>query len=141
MKFLKFLNNSKILSGSSSQKLPKHVIIDGCEQSPCKVKKGSDLAVDIHFTTVANTNSLKPQLSAKIFGIKMSLNVPKDQLDACEHLKNSKCPLDANQEAIYSVKLPILKSYPTMKTEIEFNLVGDNGNSHSCFKIDGQIIN
>lgn len=115
--------------------------IDGCESSPCKVKKGSDLVVDIHFTTTSATNSLKPQLSTRIFGIKMPLNVPKDQQDACEHLKDTKCPLEANQKAIYSVKLPILKTYPAMKTEIEVNLVGDNGHSHTCFRIDGQIIN
>lgn len=115
--------------------------MEGCDITPCKVKKGSSLVVDIHFTTNSATNSLKPQLFTKVFGIKMPLNVPKDQQDACEHLKDSKCPLNANQNTIYSVRLPILKTYPAMKTEIEVNLVGDNNHSHVCFKIDGQIIN
>jgi ML domain len=133
--------NEKLFFVGSSNNTPKHVEIDGCTGMPCKVKKGSDLAVDIHFTTTSATKSLKPKLSTKILGIKMPLSVPKDQQNACENLRDSKCPLEANQDVIYSVKLPILKSYPSMKTEIEVNLVGDNGNSHSCFKIDGQIVN
>lgn len=114
--------------------------MDGCNSSPCKVKKGNDLNVEIHFTTVAATSSLKPQLSAKVFGIKMPLTVTKDHQNACESLKDAKCPLSSNQDVVYSVKLPILKSYPAMKTEIEMNLVGDNGHSHTCFRLDGQIV-
>lgn len=71
----------------------------------------------------------------------MPIKVPKDQQDACEHLEKSKCPLKADEDAIYSINLPILKTFPAMKTEIEVNLIGDNGHSHACFKIDGQIVN
>lgn len=115
--------------------------MDSCDSPPCKVKKGHDLHVEIHFTTTSSTTSLKPQLSAKVFGIKMPLDVSKEHQDACESLKNVKCPLSSNQDVIYSVKLPILKSYPAMKTEIEMNLIGDHGHSHACFRLDGQIVN
>lgn len=130
----------KLLPGSS-QKAPTKVIVDGCDSTPCRVKKGNDLNVEIHFTTASSVSSLKPQLSAKVFGIKMPLSVPKDLQNACENLKEGKCPLSSNQDVIYSVKLPILKSYPAMKTEIEMNLVGENGKSHTCFRLDGQIVN
>lgn len=97
--------------------------------------------MEVHFTTPSATFTLKPQLSAKVFGIKMPLTVSKEHENACASLKEAKCPLSSNQDVIYFVKLPILKSYPAMKTEIEMNLVGDNGHSQACFRVDGQIIN
>ncbi|KAG5671966.1 hypothetical protein PVAND_002131 [Polypedilum vanderplanki] len=125
----------------SSSNSPKSVSIKGCEKSPCRVKKGSVLSAEIFFTTRDSTSTLQPKLSVKMFGIRIPLKVPSDQQNACQHLKNSKCPLIANQEVTYSVELPILSSYPSIKTEIEVNLVGDNQKSLMCFKIDGQIYN
>ena len=115
-------------------------MIRGCDKTPCKVKKGSDLSVEINFTTSDLTSILEPRVSGKVLGMKIPLSIPKDHQNACEHLKNLKCPLDANVDVTYFVEMPILKSYPSMKTEIEFNLVGDNQKSVVCFKIDGQII-
>lgn len=70
----------------------------------------------------------------------MPISLPKDQQDACENLQDSKCPLKADEDVVFKTKLPILKSYPAIKTEFELNLIGDDNHSHSCFKIDGQIV-
>jgi ML domain len=107
---------------------------------PCKFKKGTELSAKMIFSLNAPTNTLKPKVSAKVFGMNMNIDVPKEQQNACAHLENLNCPLQPNQDVIYTVKMPISKSTPTVKTELEINLIGDNNKSHVCFKIDSEIV-
>lgn len=114
--------------------------IVGCTKAPCTIKKGTDLTAEVLFTTVEATNGLKPQLFAKVFGVKMPINLPTEHQNVCAHLKEGQCPLKANQTALYHIQIPILKTYPSMKTEIEINLIGDGNRNHICFKIEGQVV-
>jgi hypothetical protein len=56
-------------------------------------------------------------------------------------LNDSQCPLDANEDATYILKMPILKIYPTIKIEIQLELIGDNNQSQFCFKVDCEVVN
>lgn len=121
-------------------KAPKSVSIKGCDKVPCKFHKGSDLSAEIRFTTNEATKTLTPQLSAKVWTLKVPINLPAEHQNGCAHLKEGQCPLKANDEAVYFVETPVKSSFPSMKTEIEVNLVGDNKKSHMCFKIDAQLV-
>lgn len=99
------------------------------------------MSAEISFSVKDATKSLAPKVSAKILGMKIPLSLPASEQNACIHLKNSACPLNPNQEVTFFVEMPVLKSYPAVKTEFEVNLIGDNQKSQMCFKIDGQIIN
>ena len=114
--------------------------IKGCEKTPCKFRKGSDLSAEIRFTASEATKTLTPQLSAKVWTLKVPINLPAEHQNGCAHLKEGKCPLNVNDEAVYFVEAPIKSSYPSMKTEIEVNLVGDNKKSHMCFRVEAQLV-
>lgn len=68
-------------------------------------------------------------------GITIPYSPPKEQSDGCEHLTDSKCPLDAKEDVTYTMKMPIMKIYPSIKIEIQLELLADDNESQFCFKV------
>jgi hypothetical protein len=104
------------------------------------VRRGSTLNVEIQFKAATATSSLKPIVKGEAYGVDMEMDIPKDLKNACNNLKNEKCPLTKGQTVTYSVKFPILSAYPKIETEITVKLVGDNKKTQMCIRLDGEVI-
>jgi Niemann-Pick C2 protein len=94
----------------------------------------------VQFATSSPTATLKPKVTTRFLGLSLPYDLPGEQKDACNQLKESKCPLDSEEFTIYELSMPILKSYPSIGIEIQLEMFGDNNESHFCFKVDCKVV-
>ncbi|XP_011876344.1 PREDICTED: epididymal secretory protein E1 [Vollenhovia emeryi] len=117
---------------------PRSLRVDGCDSSPCKLHRGTDLTAQWDFVANADAKTLKPRVRVTIMGV--TIDYPYPEQDACKSLTNGKCPLSKGDEATYNLKMPISESYPSITLTIEFALVDENDNNvQVCFKLDGTV--
>jgi len=117
---------------------PLSLRVEGCDSSPCKFYRGTDLLAQWDFAANANAESLKPRVKVTIMGV--TIDYPYPEQDACKSLTKGKCPLSKGDEATYNLKMPIAKSYPSVSMTIQFSLVDENDNVQVCFKVDGTVV-
>jgi Niemann-Pick C2 protein len=122
-----------------SGEIPRKVTITGCEIPPCKLIKGNDVKLEVVFTSSKGTKTLKPKVTTNFAGLTIPYNLPKEQSDACEHLSDSKCPLDAKEDVTYIMTMPIKKNYPSIGIEIQLDLLADDNESQFCFKVACEV--
>ena len=91
------------------------------------------------FESVNATSSLSPKVITRVLGIALPYELPNNQKDGCQQLQSTNCPLDPKEFAIYTLSMPILKSYPSISIEIELNMIGDDSKSQFCFKVDCKV--
>ncbi|XP_071454177.1 NPC intracellular cholesterol transporter 2 homolog a-like [Hetaerina americana] len=60
--------------------------------------------------------------------------------DACPYLRAGKCPLSPGDSATYEFYIPVRSHYPKISIQVELSLMNENGDSLSCFKIAGQVV-
>jgi Niemann-Pick C2 protein len=116
------------------------VTIPGCDSPPCKLVKGTDVKVEVQFSTTSATKTLTPKVNTRFLGLSLPYDLPSEQKDGCQHIRSTSCPLDSSEFAIYELTMPILKSYPSLNIEIELNMLNDDNQSQFCFKVDCQVV-
>ncbi|XP_012533990.1 NPC intracellular cholesterol transporter 2 [Monomorium pharaonis] len=117
--------------------MPKSLRVEGCDSSPCKLYRGTDLNAQWDFVANADAESLKPRVKVTFAGI--TIEYPYPEQDACKSLTNGECPLSEGDEATYNLKMPISELYPSLSMTIEFGLIDENDNAQVCFLVDGQV--
>jgi hypothetical protein len=84
---------------------------------------------------------LTPKVTTRVFGLSIPYELPGDQKSGCDHLTDTRCPLDENEDATYVLTMPILKFYPSVRLEIQLEMLADQKDSLFCFKIDCEVVN
>jgi hypothetical protein len=92
----------------------------------------------ILFTPSKETENLRPRIVARKYHVPYELDIADEYSNACNFLRGAQCPLKANKETIYLVKLPISSSCPKIDVELEISLNGDHERV-MCFKFDAII--
>ncbi|XP_015120673.1 NPC intracellular cholesterol transporter 2 [Diachasma alloeum] len=118
---------------------PEGLRVKGCDKTPCKFAKGTNVEAEWDFNVVADTDDLKPIVKARALGI--TVNYPLPEQDACKSLTNGECPLEKGELISYGLKMPILKAYPNVDLHLTFSLVDQKENVHVCFELDARVVN
>lgn len=86
------------------------------------------------FKTASEATKLKASLQAQIAGIWLNWPLGK-QGNVCNHLSNSKCPVQANTEVIYSVDvtIPVIAPVGT-RTTIKLKIADQDNKVVSCIQ-------
>jgi ML domain len=89
-----------------------------------------------------NSTTLTPQLRGTWLGITADINIPEDQINACNHLENDDiCPVVEGIVYDYQFTLAPAMSDPLVTAEQEFKLMGDNNQVVFCYKLRNTVTN
>lgn len=119
--------------------VPNKLVIEGCSKAPCQIVNGQNLRFQAEFTNPTATKTLTAKVIARVAGLIIPYELPKEHRDGCKKLTNAKCPLTANQRVEASGDVPVESPISNVKANIEFQLHSDSGVA-VCFKIDAKIV-
>lgn len=121
--------------GSSDGQV-KSLSITGCESSDtCVLKKGSDVALTIEFTS----NVTSPSVQVKAYGVLERIPIPFSvpQPDGCQ--SGVKCPVQPAGSYTYRGSFPIKPEYPPLSLDIKWELLDSNDKYLVCALIPARI--
>ncbi|XP_055587453.1 NPC intracellular cholesterol transporter 2 homolog a-like [Uranotaenia lowii] len=119
---------------------PVAVNIEGCSQIPCELGRGKDAVALVDFTVGSPVTALKPLVHAKALGVTVPFVLPEDRQDACQWLQGTRCPLSAQEDVRYELRLPVQQAYPAIAVEVELKLVDQDEQVVSCFKVQAKVV-
>jgi len=119
------------------------VRVNDCEDSPCRLKKGSETTIQFDF----KTDKPYEKLATSVFGGIGIIRVPfrgVHGVNACKDISRKRdgkkgCPLEANEVYTYSNTFPILKSYPALNVNVQYGLNDEKKNPVVCFALPAKI--
>ncbi|OXU19474.1 hypothetical protein TSAR_003138 [Trichomalopsis sarcophagae] len=117
---------------------PKDVRFDGCSEPPCLLVRGTNATAEWDFSIPEDTNVLKPRVLATYLG--ETVLYPFPQENACDTLKNAKCPLKSGQDVTYQLSMPILEYYPRIPVSVEFAFLDDKDKLILCFAFSAKVV-
>ncbi|XP_077532185.1 mite group 2 allergen-like Ixo r 2 [Haemaphysalis longicornis] len=97
--------------------------IEPCSSDPCEFKRGSE--TKIHFSIIADQDSKKATLNAKVWALMFWMKVPGLKSDLCSYMV--KCPIKKGQEYNGTLVMPIPRAAFPMETSAKFELKLDHG--------------
>lgn len=96
--------------------------------------------MEVQFTAMQASETLKPKVTTKFLGFSIPYDLPAEQQNACDHLTDTRCPLDEGEDATYVLTMPVLKAYPSIDIQIQLELLADGDESQFCFKLDCKVV-
>nr|XP_023028753.1 uncharacterized protein LOC111516889 [Leptinotarsa decemlineata] len=106
-----------------------------CTKQPCEVIPGTNLHLDLNFTSPGYLEHIKPVIEATVFNQKVPYDLT--QTDACSGILNTMCPLVAGESVFYTVSLQLLPFLPKVSVGLEFSIVNkDTDEAVVCFKMN-----
>ncbi|XP_058808491.1 NPC intracellular cholesterol transporter 2 homolog a-like isoform X2 [Phymastichus coffea] len=117
---------------------PKEVRIDGCDKLPCQFVRGKNITAEWDFVVEKDTKILTPDVHATVFG--NTVKYPFYQNNACDTLKDAKCPLDAGEEVTYQLNMFVETTFPKVPLDIEFAFLDDHSETVVCFQLSAEIV-
>ncbi|XP_047536769.1 NPC intracellular cholesterol transporter 2-like [Vanessa atalanta] len=135
--------NVQQCSEKSFEGLNDRVQLSPCKKLPCRLKKGTNQNITIHFTPDKDITEVKNQVSADVAGISVPF-IGVDGLPICQKLETengekASCPLQAGTKYVYKDSFPILEFYPKIETTVQWALK-DGENDIICFKVSVKIV-
>lgn len=127
-------------AGSGGRPFPAEVRVDGCAAQPCTVRKGSTIYMQMDWNVGSSTATLKPKVMATALGTTIPYILPPDMQNACNHLANANCPLDAGERPTYKFQFYVANIYPSVRVTIELSLIDQRDQTTSCFNIDLSVV-
>ncbi|XP_023021640.1 NPC intracellular cholesterol transporter 2 homolog a [Leptinotarsa decemlineata] len=132
--------------GRTIDDLSNRVQIGNCKKPPCRLRKDTNVAVQIKFKPDRDIKSLKTTVNANILGIEFPF-VGVDGTSACKDIYKEdgktkvNCDLKAGEEYYFKSKIEVLKVYPRLKTVVHWALTDDEGKDVTCFEVPARITN
>uniref|UniRef100_A0A336L4Z3 CSON003895 protein n=2 Tax=Culicoides sonorensis TaxID=179676 RepID=A0A336L4Z3_CULSO len=121
-------------------KAPVNVEVEGCDKTPCKLKRGTNVDFHVEFNSDVAAQSLKPKVIAHLNGVQVPYPLPNEFNDACKHLSQGQCPLTQNSPAKYDISFPVQKAFPAVRLTVEYALENENGDRVTCFQVPIQTV-
>ncbi|XP_053953955.1 NPC intracellular cholesterol transporter 2-like [Anastrepha ludens] len=139
--FLAAVSATNVKQCSKGQPFPLSVDIEGCDQPPCNVVKGTTALMKVNFVgTHDNTKKITAVVHATTLGITVPYPLPEDVADVCSNLLyGASCPIDKSEDVVYNFKFDIDSSYPEIKVKVQLNLVDESNESVACFTADVKV--
>ena len=126
--------------------LPTAVYFGGkdnfCTAPPCDVFRGSDGLTEVDFSSTFATNTITPNIRARVFGIMITYQLPDDvQNNSCGvSLTSGSCPLAPGAETTFRLQMPVDPTSPRVSTDVIFTLFGDNNVPIFCYRIATRVV-
>ena len=126
--------------------LPTAVYFGGkdnfCTAPPCDVFRGSDGLTEVDFSSAFVTNTIRPNVRARVFGINIDYQLPDDVVNnSCGvSLTRGSCPLAVGAETTFRLQMPVETTSPRVTTEVTFTLFGDNNQVIFCYRIQTRVV-
>nr|AQM58369.1 venom protein family 7 protein 1 [Pristhesancus plagipennis] len=122
------------------------VSISACDGPPCKLRKKSDVIVNIKFKPEKDIEKIITSVNMKLLGIPFPF-IGVDGTSACDKLYESdgktktKCPLVKGKEYVYQNSFKVLEIYPNVRGVVHWGLHDPAADKDtSCFEILAKII-
>lgn len=107
---------------------------------PCNAYQGQNIIVDMDFSVYTPVQRLTPSVQATAFGVVTPYPLPGELLEACNHLLNTRCPLDAGERPTYRFVFYISRIYPPIPVNIELTLSDEYGRAVTCISVDLRVV-
>jgi len=141
--------------------LPKAVYFGGrenyCRAEPCNVSwvrcwyayvinsfqvhRGSDGVTEVDFSPAFVTSEIYPRVRATVFGITIEYDLGPATHGACKlSLINGICPLGPNDNATFRLALPVATNTPTVTSNVNFTLFGDDMVPIFCYQVRSTVV-
>ncbi|XP_017481442.1 PREDICTED: protein NPC2 homolog [Rhagoletis zephyria] len=139
--FLATASATNVKECKNGEPFPLSVDVEGCEEIPCTVLKGSTVVMQVHF--VGNRDNTK-QISANVYATALGITVPyplaTELADVCSNLLyGANCPIDKTEDVVYNFNFEVDTSYPEISVKVRLNLVDENSDSVACFITDIKV--
>uniref|UniRef100_A0A6B2G451 Ecdysteroid-regulated 16 kDa protein (Trinotate prediction) n=1 Tax=Myxobolus squamalis TaxID=59785 RepID=A0A6B2G451_MYXSQ len=122
--------NRKYLSINAS------ISIEGCNTSPCKVKRGSICNVTLNFTPTTQLTTIEVGVSTVVFWIRFYF--PGLEVNGCKYLPEI-CPLEADKPEMFFLPLGIPWYAPQGVRDVRIEL--NSGKDHVlCYDTQVHIV-
>ncbi|XP_047113772.1 NPC intracellular cholesterol transporter 2 homolog a [Schistocerca piceifrons] len=119
------------------------VLISGCQQGTCKLKKKTEVGLEFKFTPSEDIKQLKNRVYAELLTLPFPF-AGVDGTSACDQVfdasgQKAGCPLKAGQEYVYKNKLKVLDIYPKIRVLVHWELQDQNEKTLKCFEVPARI--
>ncbi|XP_076283176.1 Niemann-Pick type C-2b [Lasioglossum baleicum] len=119
--------------------------ISGCDNPPCKLKRGTKATVEEKFVVDHDASDMKNSVYAKVLNVPLPF-VGVDGTSACDNIFNEdgthleSCTLKAGTHYVYKREFAILPIYPTLSLTIHYAMK-DANSTIACFEVPAKITN
>lgn len=113
-----------------------------CSAEPCNIVRSSGSGITyVDFTPKTLATTILPRIRATVFGINFTQELPEEVArNPCGILTRGSCPLPANEQASYSLRIPVDPATPLVTTDTEITLFGDNNEVIFCYRINTRVV-
>ncbi|MBN3299267.1 NPC intracellular cholesterol transporter 2 [Amia ocellicauda] len=111
------------------------VEVSPCPKQPCELKKGESYAVNVTFSSAADSATSKAVVHGVIAGVPVPYPIPND--DGCK--SGIVCPIQKQKTYSYVNQLPVKTEYPSIKLVVEWELKDESSIDLFCIKFPVQI--
>lgn len=87
-----------------------------------------------------DTKKLRAHAKAFLDGVALPYDVPNEDLNACNFLKNATCPLQKGEIVHYELIVPVDAPVTGPTVELEFELIADNDKIVFCLKCKVKVV-
>lgn len=104
-------------------------------QDVCILKKGTQPAITIKFSSEADSKELKAVVHGVVMDVPIPFPIP--QSNACK--SGVSCPVKKGENHTYSNKFSVRNSYPAVSVRVRYELKGDSNSDMVCVEIPCKI--
>lgn len=115
----------------------KELILNGCKEEPCLIKRGSKGIIGIDFKARSDSKTLTGKTTIKM--MEHDLPFPDYHENACID-SNIKCPYTKSTSLSYRYNFKIHETYQHMQTHATIKLVNDKNETEACFEFDFKVV-
>lgn len=129
-------------SGGPHPSSDKYTILE-CIKPPCKLKRNTNVSMELIFTPDEDADSVRNTVYAKIAGIPFPF-IGVDGTDACSKIflpdgSKAGCPLKAGQEYLYKNSFKVLEAYPKLRVVVHWAITSRGNKDLLCFEVPARI--
>ncbi|XP_030032755.1 uncharacterized protein LOC115449164 [Manduca sexta] len=122
--------------------LPLNVIIENCDQQPCKIRQNSTAKVHVEFIAPHYIQSMTTFATAYVtfFGFPKSIDLG-DYKNTCNYLENSQCPIYAGEFVHLNMGIHVEAGAPEGLTlPVELFMVDQDNKPLGCIRVQIEIV-
>jgi len=114
-----------------------------CTKPPCKLKRNTNITMELTFTPDEDVDSVRNTVYAKIAGIPFPF-IGVDGTDACSKIflpdgSSAGCPLKAGQTYVYKNGFRVLEIYPKLRVVVHWAVTARGNKDLLCFEVPARI--
>nr|CAD7265307.1 unnamed protein product [Timema shepardi]CAD7577743.1 unnamed protein product [Timema californicum] len=116
----------------------------GCTKPPCRLRRKTEVAMEVKFTPEFDVPSVKNSVHALILNIPFPF-IGVDGTNACDTIfetdgSKASCPLKGGKEYVYKNNFKVLEIYPKIKVNVIWSLATPDNKNVFCFSLPARIV-